>query len=282
VWVSLPSPPKHIVQGRNFKLVQLDDGSVWAWGDNRYGQYAGATLGEDGTPQKVFPFTGDAGSAGDAGAVREMAASYLDSFLLTDNGLFGVGDNSSAQLMMDPSAIDEVHAFAKLDGQGDAGVAKLFGGCGYSVGQCYITTSGKAYCWGDNNHGQVGATGSSLVDPVIKPQPVDLPGNRTVTALSVGSGQTCAVLDDGTVYCWGENDRGESGLAAIGDVYTPVQVKGVANAVSIAAGRAAATCALTVEHKILCWGDNSFGQLGSVPTDGGASSAAPLEVPLTW
>jgi alpha-tubulin suppressor-like RCC1 family protein len=286
VWINLPSPPKHIVEGRNFKVVLLEDKSVWAWGDNRYGQYGGATLGENGKPERIFPFAGDAGDAGDAGptVVLEMAASYLDTFLLTNDGLYGVGDNSSAQLMIDPGVAGEVHAFTKLPVPADGGVVgKLFRSGGYAVGQCYTSTTGNAYCWGDNNHGQVGATAFSLTDPVITPQRVDLPANRKVVGgVAEGSGQACAILDDATVWCWGENDRGESGQTKAGDVYTPVQVQGIANATSVAAGREAFTCALTADHKIYCWGDNNYGNLGTLPPDGGAMSATPVEVPLRW
>ena len=219
--------------------------------------------------------------AGAAPTVLAMGASFLDAFVLTNEGLFGVGDNTSSQLMIG-AGVDEVHAFTALAPPSDAGVAKLFTGCGYSVGQCYVTAADQAYCWGDNDHGQVGAQRTALSPIVVTPEPVDIPSGRTVRSMSIGSGQTCAVTDDGAVYCWGENDRGESGSAVLGDIHTPVPVAGVAGATQVAAGRAAFTCALAKDAKTLCWGDNSFAQLGSPPPAGGGWSASPAEVHLDW
>lgn len=282
LWIPLPAEPRHVVQSRHFKLVELEDGTVWAWGDNRYGQYGGAQLGESSTPERVFPPAGAA--PGTAPKILAIGASYLDSFVLTDDGLFGVGDNTSSQLMIDADDAEEVHAFTKLAVPDGDVVAQLFTSGGYAVGQCYVTAAGRARCWGDNDHGQVGSDETSLVASVISPELVDLPSDRKVRGMAIGSGQTCAVLDDGAVYCWGENDRGESGHAVLGDVYVPVRVGGLDKAVAVAAGRAAVTCALTAEAKTYCWGDNSFGQLGTPPASGGtgARSVTPVEVPLRW
>ncbi len=278
VWISLPSPPKHVAQGRNFKLVTLEDGTVWGWGDNRYGQFGGATLDEIGQPQQVFPLAGVAGPT-----VRGVAASYLDSFILTSEGLFGVGDNTSSQLMESAHLVEERHAFTKLpDPVGGGAVDRLFTSAGYGVGQCYVTANGRASCWGDNDHGQVGSAAFALVTSVVDATPVDLPSDRTVRTIAVGSGQTCAVTDDGAVHCWGENDRGESGSAVLGDLYAPVRVTGLGPARQVVAGRAAFTCALTEDAKTFCWGDSSFGQLGAAPAAGGGWSASPVEVRVVW
>ena len=278
LWIPLPSPPAHVAQGRNFKLVVLEDGTVWGWGDNRYGQFGGATLEEIGAPQQVFPPASVAGPT-----VRAVAASYLDSFILTSEGLFGVGDNTSSQLMESAADVEERHAFTKLpDPAGGSTVDRLFTSAGYGVGQCYVTANGRASCWGDNDHGQVGSEARSLETTVLAPALVDLPSDRTVRTIAVGSGQTCAVTDDGAVHCWGENDRGESGSATLGDLYTPVRVTGLGRVSQVVAGRAAFTCALTEDAKTFCWGDSSFGQLGAAPVAGGGWSATPGEVRIAW
>ncbi len=279
LWIPLPSPPKHVAQGRNFKLVVLEDGTVWGWGDNRYGQFGGTTLDEIGTPQQVFPPAGAPAGA----VVLGVAASYLDSFVLTSEGLFGVGDNTSSQLMESAGLVEERHAFTKLpDPAGGSAVAQLFTSAGYGVGQCYVTANGRAFCWGDNDHGQVGSEAHSLEGTVVAPALVDLPSGRTVRTIAVGSGQTCAVTDDGAVHCWGENDRGESGSATLGDLYTPVRIMGLGRASQVVAGRSAFTCALTEDAKTFCWGDSSFGQLGAPPVAGGGWSASPVEVRVGW
>ncbi|NJK32387.1 MAG: hypothetical protein HC927_08240 [Deltaproteobacteria bacterium] len=90
--------------------------------------------------------------------------------------------------------------------------------------------------------------------------------------LATGQAHTCALLEGGSVRCWGDNQRGELGLAMhdrIGDDEHPseaplVQLSGPA--VDIAAGYQH-TCALLENGGLQCWGSNEFGQLGLGHTD---------------
>jgi alpha-tubulin suppressor-like RCC1 family protein len=64
---------------------------------------------------------------------------------------------------------------------------------------------GKAYCWGDNDNGQLG--NNSTTDSLV-PVAVDIAG--TVTAISAGATHSCAVAG-GTAFCWGDNSYGGVG-----------------------------------------------------------------------
>jgi alpha-tubulin suppressor-like RCC1 family protein len=88
---------------------------------------------------------------------------------------------------------------------------------------CALATDGSVHCWGRNNAGQVGPngamTGYNAAD-VLSPQLVMLSGK----ALAVGTGgantnqgatgYSCALLDGGSVQCWGYNAEGELGRSA--------------------------------------------------------------------
>jgi alpha-tubulin suppressor-like RCC1 family protein len=102
---------------------------------------------------------------------------------------------------------------------------------------------------------------------------------------------SCAVLDDGTVRCWGDNRVGQLGNGdgpfsafplgppTMRDV--PTTVVGITDAVDVGVG-AGSSCALLADHTVSCWGDNSVGQLGTdtrVP-GGGIDSAVDALVPL--
>ena len=95
-----------------------------------------------------------------------------------------------------------------------------------------------------------------------------MPG-RTARALTAGFGHTCAVLDDGTVRCWGVPGEGRLGYAnlnPIGDdelpgMVAPVDLGAGRTAQAIDAGREH-TCALLDAGDVRCWGFNGFGQLG--------------------
>lgn len=278
VFVPLPAQPKRISAGRYFKLVELEDGSIWGWGDNRYGQFGGKNLSGSPAPEKVFPF-GDGGV--DAGSVVDFGTSALDTFIVTTQGMWGSGDNTAGEQMIPNPPTDEVHTFTKMPvPDSGAPIASLHKGTARAYGQCYLNTLGEAWCWGDNSTGQVGSTapGASTMVPVK----VALPAGKKVVSISEGGGNVCASLDDGTVFCWGDNQAGQNGQPASGDFTPPTQVAGITNAASVAVGYWRFSCALSSDHKTFCWGDGSYGQLGKA-TDGGLlTSTKPVEVPIVW
>lgn len=115
-----------------------------------------------------------------------------------------------------------------------------------------------------------------------------------VTALASGGGHVCALLDNGTLRCWGQNASGELGSGAYdaGHVVplqtpTPTAVSGLARVTQVAAGGYGSgfgtTCAAAAEAGVKCWGSNGDGLLGLGPGDGGAAPAqsiAPLPLAL--
>src|SRR5262249_26987690 len=72
---------------------------------------------------------------------------------------------------------------------------------------CVLAGDGTVRCWGYNLLGQLGREpiGGSHASPAI------VSGISGATALSAGSNNTCALLGDGTVRCWGDNAGGQLG-----------------------------------------------------------------------
>lgn len=138
---------------------------------------------------------------------------------------------------------------------------------------CGLTTSGAAYCWGNNAYG---ALGIGFGDLFFHPWPLAVVGDLSFASLSVGGAHTCAVTADGAAYCWGLTGNGQlgnpaaSGSCAYGMPCspTPVAVVGGLRFASVSAG-AMHTCGLTADGAAYCWGDNAYGQLGT------GSSGAP-------
>jgi alpha-tubulin suppressor-like RCC1 family protein len=81
----------------------------------------------------------------------------------------------------------------------------------------------------------------------------------------VGGAFTCAVLHDGTVHCWGFNNRGQLGDGSLSTRLAPVAVAGLEDVVGLATG-AIHTCALLGNGQVSCWGGNAVGQLGDGTT----------------
>src|SRR5690242_4699115 len=81
------------------------------------------------------------------------------------------------------------------------------------------------------------------------------------TRLAASGEHTCALMDDGTSRCWGDNADGDLGDGTFTQRSSPVTVN-VGTAVSIVAG-AVHSCVLLVTGLVSCWGENGFGELGN-------------------
>lgn len=133
---------------------------------------------------------------------------------------------------------------------------------------CALLDNGKVRCWGDGSSGQLGYGKTDSIgddEPPASAGDVDVGG--TVVSLSAGAAHTCALLDTGSVRCWGSGLYGRLGYGdtkSIGDDEAPasagdVQVGGTV--VSVAAG-GTHTCALLDTGNVRCWGDGISGRLG--------------------
>jgi len=133
---------------------------------------------------------------------------------------------------------------------------------------CVIADAGQMKCWGTNGGGELGQADTTPIGDDETPATIgaiDLGG--VAVQASAGQGYTCAVLEGGTVRCWGYAGIGHLGygnLDNIGDDETPasagdVDVGGVV--VQITAGEGH-TCARLDSGAVRCWGSSSNGQLG--------------------
>jgi len=89
------------------------------------------------------------------------------------------------------------------------------------VHTCGVTSSGAAYCWGNNPAGELGnGTTTNSTTPVA------VSGGLTFVAVSAGDAHTCGVTPSGAAYCWGGNGYGELGNGTTTTSLRPVAVSG--------------------------------------------------------
>ena len=125
------------------------------------------------------------------------------------------------------------------------------------------------YCWGNNSFGQLG-NGMTSTGSVV---PVQVENVNGAIAISAGLYHACAIVQGGTVWCWGANSYGQLGTGTATDAGAAmaVQASVISNATAIACANDY-TCALVGGGAVDCWGFNGEGQLGngsmmtSVPT----------------
>lgn len=134
---------------------------------------------------------------------------------------------------------------------------------------CAILDDGGVRCWGFGANGRLGyGSTANVTSPAVAP-PVDIGPGRRATAITAGASHTCAILDDGTVRCWGNGVSGRLGYgsqASIGDdevpaAAGPVDIGPGRRAVAISAGDFH-TCVIRDDGALVCWGFGSGGQLG--------------------
>ncbi len=130
------------------------------------------------------------------------------------------------------------------------------GGFGYHL--CYRLPDSSARCLGGNSHGEVGNGQASDALPGVT-EPAD-PGLCGIRSIATGYGNTCAVLSDRTVWCWGDGRYGALGCPSAepcsgssGDATRPRRVAGLDNVDRVFVG-VWGSCALRMDHSVWCWG----------------------------
>jgi cysteine-rich repeat protein len=173
------------------------------------------------------------------------------------------GANASGQL----GAAATATMARPIEVPGISGATSVDAGADHS---CVIDSVGSVWCWGENGNLQLGR-GTDPTDSPI-PMAVSLPVGRTATALALGDQHSCALLDDASVACWGDDASGQLGDGTAGaDSGTPTVVPGLSNLHQVEAG-SVSTCTRTEFGIVHCFGGNGDGQLG---IGGGADQPTP-------
>jgi alpha-tubulin suppressor-like RCC1 family protein len=202
--------------------------------------------------------------------IKSITAGKMHSCAIaSDDFAYCWGDGAVGQLGNGNSTIyySLVPLAIKTDGALNGQTIKnLSGSKGPSDHTCAIGFYGNLYCWGRGGDGQLGnGTYNNSFEPVRVNDGGAL-GEKTLKASAVGSGHTCAIASDGTLYCWGKNNYGQLGTGNTNGSPYPVAVDN-SGALSgktifmVSAGYGH-SCALASDFKTYCWGDNFYGQVG--------------------
>jgi alpha-tubulin suppressor-like RCC1 family protein len=200
-----------------------------------------------------------AGGEHACGIVNGAAYCWGENF----NGELGDGANSNSAV---PVAVDTSGVLAGKT------LVQITAGYEYT---CALDSAGAAYCWGNNQYGQLGNAATANSNVPVAVNAAGLPDGQSFTQISAGVVHTCALDTAGTAYCWGWNAFGQLGNGKTTSSSVPVAVGGPlpgANLTQITAG-AYVTCALDAAGAAFCWGYNVYGELGD-----GANSNADVPV----
>jgi len=263
-------PIKWERQGRD-NIVLMDNGEVWVWGYNGYGQLGVGNTSNVLVPTKVTALNGVNIVDVQLSKSYYHTGQYHALFLADDGSLYACGANSSGQLgignttnQSTPQLLSKSD-WSKIYAMGDGG--------GFSAG---IDTSGDLYMWGYNGQGQLGI-GSTTSQST--PQLVNAFGGVTVSKFSgahgfnlgitANYGSSMCLLSTGAVYTWGHNTEGNLGTGNTTQYNTPQHISGLGTDnqdILMAHSAYGVSYVIKDDQSIVASGYNGYGQLGDGTT----------------
>jgi alpha-tubulin suppressor-like RCC1 family protein len=262
-----------ITQGGDQACALLSSGTVECWGDNEEGALGtGSTTGPQQCAQGVgLPAAGcstvPVSVSGLSGVVNVSAGINHTCAVLATGAVQCWGDNALGDLGDGTTTLRA----APVTVSGITRATAVSAGAAHT---CALLSTGGIECWGSNSMGELGdGTTTNRTTPVA------VSGITNAIGVAAGFNFTCAVLATGSVQCWGTNQGGQLGIGnntgpttcgTLGPCsLVPVTVQGLTGARTIGAngnddfGHA---CAFLSNSTIVCWGDNTDGQLGDGTT----------------
>jgi alpha-tubulin suppressor-like RCC1 family protein len=234
----------------------LINGGVKCWGSNSFGQLGVGNFNDSLVPIQVQGLPGPAKSiaaaSGSTCAVMMDGTAYCWGY--NDYGQLG---NGTTQNTPSPTLV-----------QGVSNITTIAPGIEHT---CALV-SGAVYCWGSNLYGQLG---NGNYTNSTAPQLVAGLTSGVTKLLSGGQNFNCAIINAGSVQCWGQNIRGQLGdnKASGNQSSTPVQVLGLTSGYQVLHAGYVHACA-SDGNGIKCWGWGKAGQLGN-------GSLAESDVPVS-
>ena len=234
------------------------DGTLWAWGDNNYGQLALSNTTQYSSPVQV-PGTTWKAVVTDGG--KFMALKTDGTFWTCGRGRNGQLGQSSTSNESSPKQVPGTNWGNSFGGGDDVAVA--------------TKTDGTLWSWGYNTSGQLGHNQSN---PTTYSSPKQVGSGTDWSKVTQGiQNQICALKTDGTLWGWGRNDEGQLGQNSNVSYSSPVQIPGTTW------DNVNGSFKFIIAHKtdgtLWVWGNGSNGMLGQ---NDNVDRSSPVQIPGTW
>ena len=253
------NPVQTVAGGINWKQISgsfnvhtvgiKTDGTLWGWGNNTNGQLGDSTIINRSSPVQTIAFGTN---------WKQVSSGYYTAAIKTDGTLWTWGPNvTNGQLGDNTVAPKSSPVQTVAFGTNWKQVSSGFYHC------AAIKTDGTLWTWGKNTYAQLG-----INTVANKSSPV-----QTITygtnwkSVSAGGRTTAAIKNDGTLWIWGDGDKGELGdnlsyVSGNNRKSSPIQtITFGTNWKQVSAGYYHTT-AIKTDGTLWCWGSNTNGQLG--------------------
>jgi alpha-tubulin suppressor-like RCC1 family protein len=229
----------NMAAGAYHSLFIKSDGSLWAMGDNLYGELGDGTFNSTNKPVEIVSNSVMAVAAGD----------YHSLFIKSDGSLWGMGNNNQGQL-----GDGTFNPTNKPEEIVSNGVVAVSAGDDFSL---FIKSDGSLWGMGNNNQGQLGDGTSVEVST-----PVEIVSSNVMAVAAGGaySAHSLFIKSDGSLWCVGDNEYGQLGDGTFNDANRPEEIVS-SGVVSVAAG-GAYTLFLKSDGSLWGMGDNRAGEIG--------------------
>lgn len=272
--------PVDIKVGQYFACALYNEGSVKCWGTGANGQLGlgtTSTIGDattevGGANEFVNLGTGRTASSISAGLYHACALLDNSTIKCWGQGLYGqLGQGNTNTIGDNANEMGDNLASISL-GSGRTATAVF----AYGYTTCAKLDNGALKCWGRNTNGMLGLgdtanRGDGANEMGDNLPVVSLGTGRTASKVDGGLDFSCAMLDNGTVKCWGNNTRGQLGkdnsthlgdnANEMGDNLIAINIGSGRTATDLAAGHQFA-CIKRDNNTQICWGRNGDGQCG--------------------
>jgi alpha-tubulin suppressor-like RCC1 family protein len=276
--VKVPFPNTHVLEiaaGYRHALATGQDqtsrqNSLWAWGDNSFGQLGDGTLTSRPTPVMI-----DAGAQGgvDAGAWHSLFWGIDGTLAEWGSHLIFTTEPSPCVLAPEPGNIRCNLAPTLVPG---VTVRSAAAGSTHTLSNSRRGAEPQVCGWGFNDFGEAGTSRGPIVQPLCRPFPVE------VVRLSGGDGFSVALEADGTALTWGLNDRRQLGFIDALDLCWSRPCSLEPRAVTDPTGAeiswrlidagGAHVLGISSTGAVMAWGSDQFGQVGSPAVSGGGGT----------
>lgn len=184
-----------ISAGGDHSCALLDDGSVKCWGvdivSGDFGRRTSLGNGPDEMGDNLPVVSLEEGRS-----VSQISSGDLYACGLLDDGTISCWGNPD--VISELTRLDDGSSFVQVS------AGRKFA--------CGLLNGGGVACWGENKQGQLGLGHTDTVPEATVGDLVGLGSAANAVEIAAGGDHTCALLDDGTLKCWGFNGRGQLGL----------------------------------------------------------------------
>lgn len=253
---------KAVAAGAYHTLALKNDDTLWAWGQNYYGQ-----LGVDYLSTPTFGISYVPVKANSAGIIfsniSSIAANGYHSLARANGFAWAWGFNGTGQLGIDPKITGAMSSPNRVAINTTSSITSIAAGGAFNYA---ADKDGYVWAWGNNDYGQLG--NGTLLQNFTPAKVKKSDGSDLIGVIQVAAGiqHGLARLSDGTVWAWGYNFFGQLGNSSTKDSTVAVQVAIPAGMIVSDIRAFGSSSMAKVGNAWYVWGDNFYGQLGLAST----------------